>query len=225
MEDKTPNMILIGMPNGSGSIPAKMVTSLLQLRKPVACSSLIIERQMIEKARNILALEFLKTPATHLLFLDDDNPVPPETIEILLADDKDIVIAPILSRNPNVAGIHDLCAFYSRQVKDVLLYNHITAFKEKGPLHRIDAGGTGCMLIKRKVMEKMAKEYKDRIFETTYIQFKEKLQVDGNEYESRSMSEDVQFCERAAKLGFEIWLDERIRPFHIGDPKLIQYTL
>jgi GT2 family glycosyltransferase len=46
-------------------------------------------------------MEAIQKGATHLLFLDDDNPVPPDTLIKLLEDDKDIVIAPILSRNPN----------------------------------------------------------------------------------------------------------------------------
>jgi hypothetical protein len=33
-----------------------------------------------------------------MLFVDDDNPIPSNTLEILMADDKDIVIAPILTR-------------------------------------------------------------------------------------------------------------------------------
>jgi hypothetical protein len=35
------------------------------------------------------------------------------------------------------------------------------------------------------------------------------------------MSEDVLFCERAVDLGFEVWLDERIRPMHISGNKFV----
>lgn len=104
--------VLIGMPNGAGQVPASMVTSLLHLRKPVPCAFMIVERQMIELARNGIAMEALRNNCTHLLLVDDDNPIPADTLEKLLESDKDIIVAPILSRNPNPEGKHDLCAFY-----------------------------------------------------------------------------------------------------------------
>lgn len=202
------------MPNSSGQIPSMMVTSLLQLHKPCPCSFMIVERQMIEMARNGIAFEAIKNGVTHLLFIDDDNPIPPETLKLMLEDDKDIVIAPILTRNPNKEGKHTLCAFYSRNVEDITLYEPITNFKDEGPLHRIDAGGTGCMLIKIEVLKKLNTLYKDRIFERSRVIFDKPIIVDGKEYTERTMSEDADFCEKAVKAGFEIWLDERITPIH-----------
>jgi len=201
--------ILIGMPCGSGMVPTIMLSSLLQLHKPAPCGFATIDRQRVDKARSFIGIEALKGGFSHLLFVDDDNPIPPDTLEKLLEDDKDIVIAPILSRNPNKEGEYDLCAYYEedRQVGDKTLkyYNFIKEFKDTGYLHRIDAGGTGCMLIKRRVLEGIVDKY-DYIFEFGDIT------VNG---QRRTMSEDVEFCERAAKEGFEIWLDDRIRPFHI----------
>jgi len=218
--------VLIGIPNGSGTFPAAMVQSLLELRKPVPCQVMIIERQMIEIARNNLALSAIQSGATHLLMVDDDNPIPADTLEVLLADDKDIVLAPILSRNPNKDGIHDLCAFYSRVVNTengpLKLYEHIDTFKDSSPLHKVDGGGTGCMLIKTEVLKKMLLLHKDRIFERTFIKFPE-IQVDGKKFDSRSMSEDVEFCERAIKEGFEVWLDDRIRPVHLTAIRGVKY--
>jgi len=223
MKKNKETTVLIGVPNGSGQFPAKMVSSLLQLQKTVPCAFMVVERQMIEKARNAIALEALKVGATHLLFVDDDNPIPPDTLTRLLEADKDVVIAPILGRNPNKDGIHPLCAFYSFEHEGVTLYKHIEEFRDKGPLHKIDAGGTGCMLIKREVLEKMFVLYQDRMFERTYEKLPKKIKVDGVEFEARSMSEDCEFSERVVKAGFEIWLDDRVRPYHITEPKLIQY--
>lgn len=219
--------VLIGIPNGSGYFPAAMVRSLLELRKPVPCSVSIIERQMIEIARNWLVMEAIRSWASHLLLIDDDNPVPADTIEILLGDDKDIVIAPILGRNRNQHGVHPLCAFYAREIEAdgqiVKLYDHIIDFKDAWPLHRIDGGWTGCMLIKTDVLKKMMLTYKDRIFERTYQKFEKEVEIDWKMFDSRSMSEDVEFCERAINLGFEVWLDDRVKPLHMTAPKFIQY--
>lgn len=220
--DKT---ILIGMPNGSGQVPAPTVSSLLQLHKPCPCAFMVVERQMIDTARNGIVMGTLNGGFTHLLFVDDDNPIPTDTLEKLLEDDKDIVIAPILTRNPNKDGKHTLCAFYKEEINGQKVYNIIEQFRDEGDLHKIDGGGTGCMLIKRKVLEKLFSIYGSNIFERTRDVFEKPIIVDGKEYTERTMSEDVLFCERAIDEGFEVWLDSRIRPLHITGNNFVQYGI
>lgn len=217
------SVVLIGMPNGSGQVPAPMVSSLLQLHKPCPCAFMIVERQMIDTARNGIVQEVLNKNFSHLLFIDDDNPIPYDTLEKMLEDDKDIVVAPILTRNANKEGKRQMCAFYKQEVDGEKLYSNIEEFKEEGDLHKIDAGGTGCMLIKRAVLEKLHSIYKDRIFERTRDVFKKPITVDGKEYTERTMSEDALFCERAMDAGFEVWLDSRIRPLHIIGNQFTQW--
>ena len=211
--------ILIGMPNGSGQVPVEMVQSLLQLHKPFPCAFLPVVRQRVDKCRNGIAMEALKGGFDYVFMVDDDNPVPPETLAQFIEDDKDIVIAPILARNPDPDGNYSLCAFYSEKKKIkknyLRIYKNIVSFKDEGPLHKIDAGGTGCMLIKRKVLEAMNKKHQDLMFEFGDIT------VEG---QRRTMSEDAEFCERAVDLGFEIWLDERIKPIHFTQMKAIKWN-
>ncbi len=218
--------ILMGIPNGSGVMPSQMVQSLLQLHKPLPCAVMIIERQMILKARNAMAMETLSKGFDYLFFIDDDNPIPPDTLEKMIEDDKDVVVVPILARNPNKDGVHSLCSFYTKEIevegKKIRLYENIKEFKEEGPLHKVDAGGTGCMLIKREVLEKMYGKYGEYMFELGDIRFKKTI-IDGVEYDRRTMSEDAEFCERAVDLGFEIWLDDRIRPLHISGVNYVQW--
>ena len=219
--------VLIGMPSYTGLIPAVTVQSLLQLHKPAACAFMIVERQRIDKARSACVLEALRTGADYLLFVDDDNPIPPDTLDLMLADDKDIVTAPILGRVADKHGRHPLCAFYSRTVdvdgESLRLYHNIERLRDAGPLHRVDAAGTGCMLIKRRVLEALYAKHRDHVFEFGDIRFAEKITVDGVDYDRRTMSEDCEFCERAVDAGFEIWLDERIRPLHITTFNLVQW--
>lgn len=219
--------ILIGMPSYSGLIPASMVQSILQLHKPLPCAFMIVERQRIDKARNAIVLEALKNNVDYLFFVDDDNPIPPDTLEKLIEDDKDIVSVPILGRNPNKEGVHPLCSFYSKEVEadgnKLKLYFPIEKFRDEGHLHKVDATGTGCVLIKKEVLHKLFPIYRDQIFEFGDIRFKEKITVDGVEYDRRTMSEDCEFSERAVNAGFEIWVDDRIKPFHITNYNLIQW--
>ncbi len=220
--------LIIGMPTGSGLIPALMVQSLLQLHKPLPAAFIYIERQLVEKARNEIVLEALKIPScAYVLFVDDDNPIPTDTLDKMMEADKDIIIAAIPTRSPDANGYHKLCAFYSEEKevggKKIRTYRDIQQFRDPGPLHRIDAGGTGCMLIKRKVLEAMNKKYGQYMFERGVIMLDEPVVENGVTIDRRTMSEDVQFCERAVDLGFEIWLDERIRPIHLGAPKIARF--
>lgn len=214
--------ILIGVPNGSGMFPAVMVQSLLQLHKPVPCAFMVVERQMVEMARNGIVREALSKGFSHLLFVDDDNPIPPDTLELMLSDDKDIVIAPILTRNPDKDGRHSLCAFKRLKVGGQKLYLEFDRVNGSD-LVRVDAGGTGCMLIKRSVLESLYVKHGERIFERTRTVFDNPITYKGKEYTERTMSEDVQFCERAADAGYEIWMDTRIRPIHLGTQKAVQW--
>src|SRR3990167_8311008 len=220
MESDTQKKVLLGMPSGSGMVPLSMVQSLLQLMKPIPCAFATIERTRIDKARNHIAKQALEGRFDYLFFVDDDNPVPPETLKLFIEDDKDIVIAPILTRNPDEHGRHQLCAFYKQERdvdgKKMILYQNITDFKDGGPLHSIDAGGCGAMLIKRRVLEAMYNKYRDFMFEFGNLNMGK---------ERRTTSEDVEFCERAINLGFELWLDDRVQPTHISGSKAVQWKL
>ena len=215
MKDKT---VLIGMPTYSGMIPAPVVQSILQLVKPCKVAFMVVERQRIDKSRNSIAMEALKVGADYLMFVDDDNPIPPDTLLKFLEDDKDIVTAPILGRVPDKDGKHHLCVFNSAEKKvdgkNLRLYFPVTEF-DNGNLHEVDCCGMGCTLIKRRVLESLYAKYKDYMFEFGDIRFKKPVNVDGVEYDRRTMSEDCEFSERAVDAGFEIWVDTRIRPYHL----------
>lgn len=222
VQDTAPTTVLIGMPSGSGSVPIQTVQSLLQLRKPVPCGFATVERQRVDKARNMIAMDALRGGFDYLLFVDDDNPIPPNTLELMLGDDRDIVSAPILTRSQP----HVLCSFYSKEVDTsvgaVRLYYPITKFVDDGPMHKVDATGTGCVLIKRRVLEVLFDKYHDNIFEFGDIRFDKQI-IDGKEYDRRTMSEDCEFSERAVDAGFEIWVDDRIRPLHLGGANAVQW--
>jgi hypothetical protein len=215
--------ILIGMPSGSGQVPVSMVQSLLQLHKPYPCAFMSVERQRTDKARNAIALEALRNDFDYLFFVDDDNPIPEDTLDRFIEDDKDVVVAPILGRNPDKDGNYSLCAFYAEEVEGLRIYRNVGVFRDEGPLHKIDGAGTGAMLIKREVLVKLHEKYQDLMFEFGDIKLEKPIIVDGNVYKRRTMSEDCEFSERAIDAGFEIWLDERVRPVHISGVKYIQW--
>ena len=207
-------MILLGLPNGSGYFPAPTVLSLLHLRKPVPVSMAIIERLRIDEARNKLVKMAIDGDADYLFFIDDDNPVPPDTLEKFLEDDKDIVMAPVLRRG----APYEICCYRKGEVlveegKEICDYEFIKGFKED--LEQVDAGGMACVLIKREVFKKV---YED----TDGFPFQPMNEVVNGQ--RRTMGEDVAFCERAKSAGFEIWVDTRVRPVHLGAKQKVVYN-
>jgi len=219
------NKVLIGIPNGSGFFPSMTVQALLQMHKPCSCMIQVVERQRTDAARNFIVKRALEGGATHLLFVDDDNPPPQDTIEKFLEDDKDIVCSPIPTRNPNKEGKHDLCIFKKQIVKKgvgkgISMYKNINKLPKKD-LIQIEGCGMGCTMIKRKVLEKLWKKYEGKPFEygdTTYTTDPKKMIK-----QRRTMSEDMEFIERATEEGFEVWCDTRVRAPHIGNSMVYQY--
>ena len=205
--------ILIAIPTGSGSIPHETVQSLLQIRGEFAKQFLFIPRQRIEKARNHACETMLNLGADYLLFVDDDNPIPPDAITHFLEDRKDIVVGAYKRRGDG----EDMLVFRAHEEKDgpwkgIKLYKNIE--KLRNHLFKIDAGATGCMMIKREVVEKMMEKYNGRPFE-----FLVQYPGEGADVKSIEKAEDITFCERAKLLGFEVWCDPRVTPVHLGASK------
>jgi len=158
--------------------------------------------------------------------VDDDNPIPPETLEVMLADDKDIVVAAILGRNPSPDGKHKMCAFYSDEVvidgKPLKVYLPIESWRDddrciESTPAALDvcsqapgAGGTHA-------------KHQNYFFEFGDVRLR-KFTYQGKTYDRRTMSEDCEFSERALAAGFELWLDERIRPVHLTTMGGVKYN-
>jgi len=215
--------VLLWLPCWSWYFSWQTVNSLLRLIKPLPCSVLILERMRIEKARNYIIEQAIQTDSDYVLMIDDDNPVSQDTLIKMLEDDKDIVIATILTRNPNKDWIHNICAYYKEERKiekngktELLdYYEFVKEFDNTTKyLHKIDAWWAWCMLIKKKVFKKLWETYKWYPFEFWDIT------VNG---QRRTTSEDVEFCERACKEWFEVRIDTRIRPIHLWNKQQIIY--
>ncbi len=218
--------LLVGIPNGSGFFPALTVQALMSMRKPCPSMFVTVGRQRTDKARNYIVQKALESGCTHLLFIDDDNPPTEDTIEKFLEDDKDIVCSPILSRNPNKEGVHDLCIFDKFTVqegdgKGITMYKSNNKIKDNA-LFRVDGCGMGCTMIKREVLEKLWKKYNGEPFaygDSFYTKDPQKMNG-----QRRTMSEDMEFIERATNEGFEVWCDSRIKVPHIGSARVLLFN-
>lgn len=218
---------LIGMPCSSGLIPAYVVDGLFKLNRPINTSLLIIERQASDAARNYIMELAIRMEVDYIFFIDDDGVLSKDTLEKMLEDDKDIVVAPMMTRNERDNGKHAICCFekfdfYIGDGKTVNKYRSVEKFDmSKGYLQQVDAAGAACLLIKRNAFETLFTKFNGRPFEFTH----EIHETKEHGVTVRNISEDITFFERAKQEGFEVWADLRVRPVHLGRPKFVRFEI
>ena len=156
----------------------------------------------VNRARNTCASKFLSGDATHLMFVDADIKFNPTDVVKLLTHDKDIV-----------GGIYP-----QKTLPPKMVVNTIDNGKREGNLIEVGTIGTGFMLIKRTVFEKLIEEgatpYNDQmelINNNQYDFFQCTIDSRG-----RYLTEDWSFCRRWRQVGGEVWADLDIALEHVG---------
>ena len=128
---------------------------------------------LVTRARNTLLAMFLQNPNyTHLLFIDADIGFIPQDVVKLLHRDKDIVTGAYPKKSINWPAVHGVAmeqkpedplelakfqASYVLNIKRDHMETHEIPLVE-GLIPVLDAG-TGFMMIKRQVIDKMVKQY------------------------------------------------------------------
>lgn len=146
--------------------------------------------------RNLVMARFLETPEVQgrwLLWLDTDMVFPPYTaatlLKVAVETEADIVAAPYrLTNGCSTFGTASKTGGYNTQGK--FLFDRA---------YLIDAAGTGCMLISRKILKRMKEAYHDR--EPWPFCGYDRIVINGKpEYES----EDYSLCRRAQEIGAKV---------------------
>jgi hypothetical protein len=157
-----------------------------------------------ELARNKGINKFLHDPnhmsKTHLFFIDDDSP-PIETfaIEQLRSHNKPVIagVTPIVRVHPK-----DLDCMWSAILEDKKTRTMSNIGIDDLPKKIFKArrvGGT-CLLLQRKVLEKLKPPYQKTTFNDNYTDVK--------------LSEDVYFADKIIEAGFDIWVDPDVQCHH-----------
>lgn len=153
--------------------------------KGIVTDVLMRQGSDITSARTWIIQKALDDGATHVLFVDHDMVFPPEALNTLLKDDKDIV------------GVE----YFKRKFPKEPTYKPLDN-EEKEELYKATYVGTGLMLVKLSIMEKMTKPW--FLF--------------GRDSNGQPViGEDVWFCKTAQDCGLEVWIDPTIKTGHLGD--------
>jgi hypothetical protein len=162
---------------------------------------------LISRARNTLTAKFLlNKDSTHLMFIDADIGWEPWHLLVLLDRQKDVI-----------GGLYPM--------KSLPVKWCVNGFDgaEEGPngLQEVTKTGTGFLLIKRDVFEKMdkhpaVKPFNNDIGLDPALNPYMKTYFDTAVRENRYYSEDWTFCENWRDLGGQIWVDKRVLLKHTG---------
>lgn len=153
----------------------------------------------IAENRNYCVIQAIKNGSDYLLFVDDDMTFPEDTLEKLLAHEKEIVGVNSYSRClplSSTVGLMDEKGNYKHP-------DYHPEFEMRIPEEPFKAFFVGCgvCLIDMKVFKKVKKPW------FKFITGKDGQVIHG---------EDGYFCEQAKKKGIDIWCDPTIPIGHIG---------
>ena len=162
---------------------------------------------LISRARNTLTAKFLHNKdSTHLMFIDADIGWEPWHLLVMLNRDVDVI-----------GGLYPM--------KSLPVKWCVNGFDgaEEGPdgLQEVSKTGTGFLLIKRGVFEKLdahpaTKPFMNDIGLPVELNPYMKTYFDTAVRENRYYSEDWTFCENWRDLGGKVWVDKRVLLKHTG---------
>ena len=218
--------------------------------------SFLFNESLITRARNYLVDEFLRTDFTHLMFIDSDIHFDPNDIVALMALDKDVIGGPYPKKSINWNNIAETARKHPdlnpRELENLVgeyVFNVVKGtqqFQVSEPLEVMEIG-TGHMMIKRGVFDKMQEAYPQIKYKPDHIG---QAHFDGSRYihayfdtvidtvdscvgggSDRYLSEDYMFCQMWRKIGGQVYLCPWMKTQHIGTyaftgnmPAVAQYT-
>jgi len=204
----TKEKILIALPSSSGLVRTEFLqnytainTSLVSAGYQVGVA--LINRSFIDNARNMFLDMARNDDCDYLFFIDDDTMIEPRGVIRMIEADKDIISPPVSDRKGT-----DWVNVYNLNGKPI---------KKEDIKETMQVGGIGmaCTLIKRKVLDSMAKEF------LTPFEFQTATNAEGKKFK---LSEDLGFCYRAfQKFGYETWVIKGVWTKHIGEPNFYGY--
>jgi len=163
---------------------------------------------LISRARNTLVAKFLNNPdSTHLVFIDADIGWEPWHLLLLLNHDVDVI-----------GGLYPMKSLPVRWVVNGIEGGEQS---EDGNVLEVSKTGTGFMVVKRHVFEKLDEHpavvpFKNDIGLDPALDPYMKTYYDTDVREGRYYSEDWTFCENWRDLGGQIWVDKRVLLKHSG---------
>jgi len=207
------------------------------MKRNILLSFSLLKSSLVTQGRNLCVAEFLnhEDQYDHLLFIDSDIDFNSETIFKMLEADKDIIACPYPMKTFDTEKIwrkiHETDMVKSE--KDLLPAGYMYPIKigknelimDNGVIE-VTHAPTGCMLIKRTVIEKLIEKHPElEIYQPTVINGKEtKKENFYNLFDTlhdietkRYFGEDFGFCQRWTDIGGKVYIYAMDYITHVGD--------
>jgi GT2 family glycosyltransferase len=143
----------------------------------------------ITNNRNTIVQKFLAQPEYEYLMMIDSDIVPPPNILKLLDFQKDVITPLMFCYQKGNEDKYEVRPLVLKMAKDGI-YDIPKDLTNKSGLIEVDATGTGCIIISRKVLETIKHP-----FENVYDK-------DG----IKRLGNDLNFCKRVKESGFKVWV-------------------
>ena len=201
----------------------------------------LFNESLVQRARNYVVDEFMRSDCTHLLFIDSDIGFNPRDALALLGiqtqdpEKYDIVTGPYPKKTiawEKIAqaadrGFHKENPFNVEQFTSDFVFNPVKGtkeFKVSEPVE-VQEAGTGFMLIPRSALEKYRDAYPELQYKPDHARtdnfdgsrkitafFDCVIDPETNRY----LSEDYFFCHKARDIGLSVWMCPWMQINHVG---------
>lgn len=161
----------------------------------------------IPNNRNTIVKKFLEGDWDILFMLDDDN-IPLVNPFSMLLYDKDVCGGCYPGRSDRGFNFH-VFMLDKEKYPEKIFFNFVPPEKREG-LQKVDAVATGCIAIKRHVLEKMKKK--------KLAPFEDMFDEEG----ILITNDDMAFCLKCMNLGIEVYADWDVICDHIKETSLLQ---
>lgn len=200
----------------------------------------LFNESLITRARNYCVDEFMRSDATHLMFIDSDigfNPQDVIALLSLMSDDSpyDVIGGPYpkkcISWEKIKMAVDKGVADQDPNVLEKYVGDYV--FNPKGGQREIPIGepvevmeiGTGFMMVRKETFHKYAAAYPEQSYKPDHVRTEH---FDGSReiiayfdciidpVTKRYLSEDYNFCYHAEKIGLRVWFCPWMQLNHVG---------
>lgn len=130
----------------------------------------------------------------YVLMVDSDTIIPPDTLELMLDTPVDVCLG-VCPRKNTTEKKTAMIKFGDNSYHDSYFYPELPGWKT-----RIKGGGFACALVRSYVFTAL-----------DYPYFQYVTNADASTF-----SEDFYFCQNASLMGFDIWMDPRVKCGHLA---------
>lgn len=187
--------------------------------------SFIFNESLITRARNYMVDEFLRSPHTHMMFIDSDIDFNPMDVIALLALDKPIAGGPYPKKCLAWENMYDAVKYGLVPNDDRgkladfagdFVFNAVpgtTEIQLNEPVEVLELG-TGFMMVERSVFAKFAEAYPQYWYNPDHNRaaafdgsrkIYQYFQAEIEPVHGRYLSEDYWFCQKSREAGMSVW--------------------